>query len=247
MTRAAVPAAGRGFSLRRNALIVVAVSALLDVHAFAAGRPVSLAASDGTSLAGLFYEASSRPAPAVLLVHMLGRSKDEWIQTAERLQDAGVTALAIDLRGHGQSGGYGSDLPAMVGDVQSALRWLAGRPGVRASAMAIAGASLGANLAALVAAGDPSLVGVALISPSLDYRGLRLDPSLLKKLAGRPMWLAASTEDPFALRTIKELAGDGVGREQRLSSVRGHGSALLAADQDLARALVDWLRARLIF
>jgi dienelactone hydrolase len=238
---------GRGFSLGLNAAMVVAVSALLDVHAFAAGRPVSLTASDGTSLAGMIYEAAARPAPGVVLVHMLGRSKEEWSETAERLQDAGLTALAIDLRGHGQSGGYGSELPAMVGDVRSALRWLAGRPGVRPSAMAIAGASLGANLAALVAADDPSLVALALISPSLDYRGLRLDASLLKKLAGRPMWLAASTEDPYALRTIKELAADGVGREQLLSSVRGHGSTLLAADQDLAQALVDWLKARLIF
>ena len=113
--------------------------------------------------------------------------------------------------------------------------------------MAIAGASLGANLAALVAADDPSLVGVALISPSLDYRGVRLDPPLIKKLAGRPMFLAASTEDPYAVRTIRDLAADGVAREQRLSSVRGHGTALLSSDQELARALVDWLRARLIF
>ena len=234
--------------MRRNTVVVVlVVNALVGVRAFAAGRPVSLTAGDGTPLAAMLYETSSRPAPGVVLVHMLGRSKDEWIQTAERLQDAGMTALAIDLRGHGQSGGYGSDLPAMVGDVQAALRWLAGRSGVRPTAMAIAGSSLGANLAALVAADDGSLVAVALISPSLDYRGLRLDPPLIKKLAGRPMWLAASTEDPLSLRTVRELAADGVAREQRLSSVRGHGAALLASDHDLGRALVDWLRARLIF
>jgi hypothetical protein len=58
--------------------------------------------------------------------------------------------------------------------------------------------------------------------------------------------LAASTEDPFALRTVRELAVDTI-HEQRLSSVRAHGTALLTADQDLARALVDWLKARLIF
>jgi alpha-beta hydrolase superfamily lysophospholipase len=232
---------------RRHALAVAVVSVWLGGQALAAGRPVSLTAGDGTPLAGMLYEASLRPAPGVVLVHMLGRSKDEWSETAERLQFAGMTTLAIDLRGHGQSGGYGSELPAMVGDVQAALRWLAGRPGVRPTAMAIAGASLGANLAALAAADDPSVVGVALISPSLDYRGLRLDPPVIKKLAGRPLWLAASTEDPFSLRTIKELAADGVGREQRLSSVREHGTPLLASDQELARALVDWLRARLIF
>jgi dienelactone hydrolase len=146
-----------------------------------------------------------------------------------------------------ESAGNGGDLSAMVADVQGALRWLSTRPGVRGGAVGVVGASLGANLAAIVAAGDPSLVAVALISPSLEYRGVRLDSSLLKKLADRPMWLAASTEDPYALRTVKELAADVPAREQRLSSVRGHGTALLSADQDLARALVDWLKARLIF
>jgi hypothetical protein len=69
----------------------------------------------------------------------------------------------------------------------------------------------------------------------------------MKKIGDRPVWLAASTEDPYALRTVKELAADGAGREQRLSTVRAHGTALLNADQELSRALVDWLRRSLIF
>jgi alpha-beta hydrolase superfamily lysophospholipase len=203
---------------------------------------VSLAATDGTPITGMLYEASSRPAPAVLLVHMLGRSKDEWAPFADRLQAEGITALAIDLRGHGRSGGNGAELSAMVGDVQGAVEWLATQPQVRPGGLVIVGASLGATLAGLVAADSAVVRGVALVSPSLEYRGLRLDPAVMKKLGDRPMWLAASTADPYALRTVKELALDHPGREQRLSSVRGHGTLLLSADQDLARALVDWLK-----
>jgi hypothetical protein len=59
--------------------------------------------------------------------------------------------------------------------------------------------------------------------------------------------MAASTEDPYALRTVKQLTDDGAAGDQRLSGVRGHGTALLWADPDLARALVDWLRQTLIF
>jgi dienelactone hydrolase len=227
--------------------ILVVLHLLAASPVCAAGRIVTLAASDGIPLTAMFYEASPRPAPLVVLVHMLGRSKDEWETVAERLQETGISALAIDLRGHGRSAGNGSELTKMTADVQGALTWAASQPGVRAGAIAIVGASLGANLAALATANSPTVRAVALISPSLDYRGLRLDAGVMKKIGDRPVWLTASTEDPYALRTVKELAGEGGAREQRLSSVRGHGTALFSADQDLARALVDWLRRTLIF
>ena len=219
----------------------------MHVAAAAAGRPMTFSAPDGVLLAGMLYEASLRPAPAVVLVHMLGRSKDEWVRFAERLQDNGITALAIDLRGHGHSAGNGADLPVMVGDVQAALSWLSTRPGARPASIGVIGASLGANLAALAAADTSAVKAVALISPSLDYRGVRLDAAVMKKLSDRAVWFAASTDDPYALRSIRELIGEATGPEQRLSSTRAHGTALIAADQDLARGLVDWLRARLIF
>ena len=235
---------------RRDAVLVRAVlcvfALLATAPAFAAGRLINLTSADGTPIVAMVYEASTRPSPAVVLVHMLGRSKDEWATFADRLQQAGITALALDLRGHGRSGGTGSELAAMAGDVQSAVNWLAGNANVRTGAIAVVGASLGANLAGIVTAASPTVRAAALISPSLEYRSLRLDAATMKKIGDRPLWLAASTEDPYALRTVKELAADNPAREQRLTTVRGHGSILFSADQDLARALVDWLKATLI-
>lgn len=228
------------------ALAMVALLLLSGGSVAAAGRPVNFQAADGVALAGMLYEASSRPAPAVVLVHMLGRSKDEWIQLAERLQDNGVTALAIDLRGHGHSAGNGGELPLMVGDVHAAITWLSGRPAVRAASLGLVGASLGANLAALAAADEPAVHVLALVSPSLDYRGLRLDSALMRKMTDRSVWLAASTEDPYALRTIRDLVADNASFEQHFSAIRAHGTPLLSADSTLFRALVDWLKARLI-
>lgn len=213
----------------------------------AAGRPVTLTASDGVSIAGTFYEAPARPAPAVLLVHMLGRSKTDWAAFADRVQGAGFTVLALDLRGHGQSGGDSTAFAAMIDDVRVAMAWLASRPGVRGDAMGTVGVSLGANLAALAGAASPLARAVALVSPSLDYRGLRLDAATMKRLAERHVLLAASTEDPYALRSLKELTLPLATMEQRLSSVRGHGSTLLDNDPELVRALVDWLQRSLIF
>jgi alpha-beta hydrolase superfamily lysophospholipase len=217
-------------------------------QAAAAGRPVTVPAADGVMLAGQLYEAAARPAPGVVLVHMRARTRGDWDDVAQQLEAAGLTVLAIDLRGHGASGGSAASLSDMVPDLRAAVQWLSSRPAVRPDAIGMVGASLGANLALLAAADQPLVRAVAVISPSLDYRGLRVGPDVMKKLSGRGVWLAASSEDPYALRTLKELTADAsMPRDQQLSSVPAHGTSLLTADKDLARALVDWLRQRLLF
>ena len=215
------------------------------VHA--GGRAVSLTSTDGIILTAELYEASSRPAPGVVLVHMLSRTKADWEALANSLQDAGLTALAIDLRGHGGSAGSAQSLPEMERDVRAAVLWLSTRQGVRPGAIGLVGASLGANLALRAAVDLPAVKALALLSPSLDYRGLRADAGLLKKLGARPIWMAASTEDPLALRTLREFAAEPSGpREQRLAQGLAHGMALLSVDPEMGRVLVDWLRRSLL-
>jgi alpha-beta hydrolase superfamily lysophospholipase len=214
----------------------------------AAGRPVSFAAPDGVVIAGAVYDAPGRPAPAVVLVHMLGRTRADWDGWADQLTSAGMTVLAIDLRGHGASGGSAGTLADMTQDVRAAVAWLAAQPTVRPDAIGVVGASLGANLALLATADTPLVRVVAVVSPSLDYRGLRIGQDVMRRIGDRPVWMAASTEDPFALRTLKELANEAVvTHEQQLSVEVAHGTALLGADASLAQSLVDWLRNRLVF
>jgi alpha-beta hydrolase superfamily lysophospholipase len=224
-------------------LVVVAATA----PASASGRAVTLPSSGGVTLAAELFEPAGRPAPGVVLVHMLTRSKSEWGSLGDRLQDAGLTALAIDLRGHGNSTGSPTALPDMVQDVRAAVTWLGSRPGVRSGSIALVGASLGATLSVLAAGDLPQVRALALLSPSLDYRGLRADASLLARLGARPIWMAASTEDPLALRTLREYAAEPSGpREQHLIDRLAHGTGLVGAEPDLARSLVDWLRRTLL-
>lgn len=231
-----------------GALSLVLLSILLmSPVAEAAGTRVSFPSADGVALAGEFYEAAARPSPAVLLVHMLSRNRGDWGGLPDRLRDAGITALTIDLRGHGQSSGSAQELPAMIQDVRAAAQWLATRPNVRGDQIAIVGASLGASLALLAAVDVPQVRAIALLSPSLDYRGLRTDTGLIKRLGSRSIWLAASDQDPLALRTLRDIAAEPSGpREQHVSSVLAHGTVLLDKDGDLARTLVDWLRRSLL-
>jgi dienelactone hydrolase len=205
-------------------------------------------------LAAQWYEPDSRPAPAVILVHMLNRSRRDWDNAAHRLAGEGIAALAIDLRGHGDSqrdgmpeAGADSGYASMVFDVKAARRYLASRSDVQQMRVGIAGASLGANVAALAAAADPSLLSVALLSPSIDYKGLRIDQAI-KKIGARPILLVAGTDDPYASRSARELhkAGGGGTRELLVLDRAGHGTAMLSRDVDLPRTLVDWFRRTLL-
>lgn len=232
----------------RAAALVVAIA--LDSVAASWGTTIQrsqrlvLRTEDGLSIAATWYEPAYRPAPAVILVHMLSRSRREWDGFASRLASEGIGALSIDLRGHGDSSGDPGDLARMVNDVNAAKRHLSVRQDVIHSRIGIAGASLGATLAVLVAAEDPTIASLALLSPSLDYRGLRIEAPL-RKYGKRPALLVAGEDDGYAMRTVKDLSkGAGV-REVLLLDGAGHGATMLSRAPELAGQLIAWFRRTL--
>jgi alpha-beta hydrolase superfamily lysophospholipase len=223
----------------------------------AAGSPaqdrdrVTFPTADGRTVAATFYEPDRRPAPAVVLVHMLGRSRRDWEGVASALASAGIAALAIDLRGHGEStaptGGEAdrSKLAPMAADVRGAARFLETRADIVRDRIGIAGASLGASLAALVAAENTSVRSIALLSPALDYRGVRIDAAM-RKYAPRRALLVASRDDPYAWRSMRELAKDQPARQMVLLDRAGHGTAMLSREESLVQTLVDWFGKTLL-
>jgi pimeloyl-ACP methyl ester carboxylesterase len=212
----------------------------------ALSQRVTFRTDDGLMVAATWYEPSVRPAPAVILVHMLRKSSRDWDQLATRLAAEGIGALAVDLRGHGESQGNADDYAGMVQDVRAARRLLASREDVIPSRIGLAGASLGATIAAQAAAEDPSITALALLSPSLEYRGLRIDAAV-RKYGARPVLLIASDDDGYAARSARELQKAGGGsREIMILTRAGHGTAMLAGDPDLGRRLLEWLRRTLL-
>lgn len=233
---------------------VPAAVLLLVVVSTAGSQRVTVRTDDGLLLTATWYEPATRPAPAVILVHTLNRTRREWDEVAQRLASEGIGALAIDLRGHGESPGAipagtdaaPADYTPMVLDVKAARRYLAQRADVQQTRVGIVGASIGANLAALEASADATVSSLALLSPSLDYRGLRIEAAL-KKIGDRPVLLVASDDDAYALRSARELQKTGGGvRELLVLKQAGHGTAMLARDADLVRRLVDWFRRTLL-
>jgi pimeloyl-ACP methyl ester carboxylesterase len=220
-----------------NLVLVLLVSTSADA---AVGRRVTMRAEDGATLTGAYYEPSRRPAPAIVLLHMLNRSHTDWDAAASQLADAGFAVLALDYRSAG-------DAVTVAIDVKAAKSFLRERTDTMPTSIGIAGASIGANAALLDAAEDPGVLSVALLSPGIDYRGLRTEAAM-KKYGARPALLVGSTKDPYAWRSIRHLGAIGPGmREVRLTDTVAHGTVLLSRDPELIGALVDWFRRTLSF
>jgi dienelactone hydrolase len=215
-------------------------------------QTVTFAARDGVTVTGALALPDKTPAPAVLLLPMMSRTLHDFDAVSARLADSGIAALAIDFRRNGgaRSGGGTADEPGdfsdLVLDAEAARAYLSTRPEIIGSKVGLLGASLGANVAVLVAGQDSTIPSLALLSASLEYRGLRMEQAL-KKFGSRPALLIVSSEDPYALRSARQAVtmGDGP-RELRVLSGAGHGTVMLSRDPDLVSTLVDWFQRTLL-
>jgi non-heme chloroperoxidase len=102
----------------------------------------------GVRLAGERWDGASGGS-VVLLLHGGGQTRHSWKRTAERLAASGRSAVALDARGHGDSGWHPSQdysVDGFVGDLADFVATLE-RPPV------LVGASLG-GITALLAAGE---------------------------------------------------------------------------------------------
>jgi acetyl esterase/lipase len=131
----------------------------------------------------------------------------------------------------------------MLQDVQAALAFLRTQATVARGRIGLAGASAGANLAAMAAGSDTSVRSLVLLSVTTDYRGLKTEPSL-KRFEGAVLFLAASN-DPYALRSARALAGSTTVRRVETFEGAGHGTVMLQRRPELVDRLVNWFRETL--
>ena len=110
-------------------------------------------------------------APPVLLLHGGGQTRHSWSETARALAAAGFRAIALDLRGHGDSG-WAGPRGYRVDDFADDLRAVVEQLG---RAPALVGASLG-GLASLIAAGEEprcpcSAIVLVDVAPRMESEG----------------------------------------------------------------------------
>jgi pimeloyl-ACP methyl ester carboxylesterase len=210
--------------------------AVLDVE------EVTLTAGDGLELKGTFYKGEDA-APGVVLLHMLGRDRRDWESFARALQKEDYNVLTIDLRGHGESDGNWqvfseTDFNNMVLDAAAARAFMEEK-GIGETGYI--GASIGANAALRYVAEDKDVRCIVLLSPGLDYRGLKT-LGAAAAYGDRPLFIIASEEDEYSASSSRALYGEaGSGRRLQVLSGAGHGTRMFK-DPQLEPMILNWLR-----
>lgn len=198
--------------------------------------------ADGLEVVGTLYKPAQSGVrlPGVLLLHMLGSDRTAWEEFAFRLALEGFVALAVDMRGHGDTGGD-RDFNKAAQDLQQVWEYFSKRPEVDGDSTAVVGASIGANMALVTAAKKPAIDTVVLLSPGLVYREVSTEDAIIE-YGDRPLMIVASSEDTYSAQSSQQLVELSAGGANLLIYAgASHGTNLLASQPELAGEIIGWL------
>jgi dienelactone hydrolase len=179
---------------------------------------VTLRTADEVELAGWFLPGSN--GAGVVVLHGAGSTRSAVLRHAAVLVDAGYSALLVDARGHGDSGGTAMDL-GWYGDLDAAAAtaFLRHRPGIDRDRIGLVGMSMGGEEAIGAAASDPSVRAVvaegatgrraadkAWYSDAYGWRGWLQE--WFETVQYGVVDLLTEASPPIALRTAVERAAD---------------------------------------
>jgi alpha/beta superfamily hydrolase len=171
-----------------------------------------------------------------------------------RLAAAGITALAIDYRGFGESGGARFDTlsneqkaavtaTAWPGDFDAALAFLSRQSGVDASRMGAAGGSCGVNNVIHLAQRHGNIKALALLAGPAD----REARTFIEAPGAPPVFTAAAADDRYADFVLVSSWQFGISSstESRFAQYRdgGHAAVVFRTHPELADLIVQWFGA----
>jgi uncharacterized protein len=132
---------------------------------------VELKTRDGLRIVG-WYVPEPQSDVTVIVLHTVGRSRQDMLDFALPLRQHGFSLLFIDMRGHGESGGqhftYGYH---EWKDVAAAVDFAKERGG-KETHVVLLGASAGGAVAILAAARDPRVAAVCSVAAFHDLRAI---------------------------------------------------------------------------
>ena len=238
------------FSMNR-VLFAFVISASLVAVGQSSPRDTDLNASDGIHLKATFYAANSnkKPAPAVILLHMCNTDRKSWTPVAEQLASTGISALAVDNRGFGESGGQrfdnaGPEVQQQIrdkwpGDFDTAFHWLLSQPGVDKNRIGAGGGSCGVNNAVRLASRHPEIRSLVLLAGPTDTAGV----NFLRQNAWIPLFTAAAADDEYSndapqlMRWFAEVTGNPRNKFVGFKDGR-HGTEIFAPHPELPKQIV---------
>lgn len=198
-------------------------------------------AADGVTLVGDFYLVNPER-PTIILLHELYTTRAMWEPVARVLSEHGYNALAVDLRGFGQTRAV-INWQRAVEDVATWFTWLRDVGGVRGDAISTMGSSMGSTLAIIGCANDTACRTVIAISPGWSYYGISVEAAFADTLGERPVLLAYAENDRWpalGVPRIMAVASDQV--VEQVYPYNTHGRRLIIREQaHFAPLMLDWL------
>src|SRR3989344_7702335 len=164
-------------------------------------QKVSLKTQDGKDISGNYFQVQN-PIGWILYLHMMPSTKESYSDIANLFASNGYAGLAIDFRGHGESSGgpdgYNSfsdeEHQNSYSDVLAGIDFLV-QNGADKSKVSIIGASIGANIALKYASENNEIKKIVLLSPGLDYRGVKTEEFVKKLKVGQNVMFVGSVND----------------------------------------------------
>lgn len=197
-------------------------------------------------------------APVAILLHMYRSNREAYRPLIPHLTRAGIAALTIDLRGHGESPGplearlqerveqRDTKLFAeMRRDVDAAYAWLAENQSetVDLSRFLLVGASVGCSIALEYASRDRSVDGVVCLTAGTNYLGLD-SVRAVRRYGKRPLLLVTSDPEKPASVELGRYAPQATlfilpGKPPEPMS--WHGTKMFGAVEGVEKRIVDFL------
>lgn len=252
--------------MKRFAALLIASALGLPGAAFGAprqklsGTSVPLVASDGWKITAVYSPPPQEGGKVLLLIHSIGRNKDEWVPLASRLSRLGCGYLALDLRGHGESRydvdgssvsyknfsrtGTTNQFNQMTRDIEAAIDYLAEQQ-IGEDRIIPAGSGLGANLAIRTAAVCPTVPMMLLIGPTLNAGRDVLAVNPLRAYGKRPVLILVAQvpkkifDESILLKSVAQLAA-GPENVTFISEYKGAGTELL--NFNTLPRIAQWLK-----
>jgi len=215
---------------------------------------IFLTTKDGIKIAANLY--SVEPARGwLVLVHMMPAAKESYRELAQRFQNLGYESIVIDLRGHGESDGGPDgylnkdfDHKKSILDLEAAVNYLINNRQATADKISFIGASIGANLCLQYIVEHPEYKTAVLLSPGLNYRGIKTEPLVKNLKAGQKVFFVSSRDDPNAENNVEEnqklydLVPNGVEKEIKIYDIAGHGTDILKNQQELMSLIIEFIK-----
>lgn len=210
------------------------------------GERVSFSTSDGVIIVGTLYKSGKEKSPVVLCLHQWMSDKTSYGSIADKFVEAGISVLAIDMRGFGESikktSGKTVESDRLAdNDVDAAIQFIKNQKSIDPDRIGILGASYGASNALIYASNHPGIKATGLLSPGLNYFNVLPTEDVIRKFGDRPLMSVAMVEDRRSTEAVKFYQA--VKKSHHtvlLLEGSEHGTNMFATDSSLGNLLVDF-------